>query len=162
MPPTKLAASSRFIRPGVTKVYWVVTIATQATPTRSELNAGSDLSDEVAEINGFQVVAESVDTPDLSGRFVPKIPGRINAEDSSINFYASSTGFNDARSVLVLDSQGYVVIMDGGDVSTTGRMDVYKCKVASHGKIRTLEDPAQTQANFTILVQPSENVVIPA
>jgi hypothetical protein len=64
--------------------------------------------------------------------------------------------------VLVLDSQGYIVIMDGGDVSTTGRMDVYKCKVASHGKIRTLEDPAQTQANFTILVQPSENVVIPA
>jgi hypothetical protein len=162
MPPTALAASQRFIRPGVTKVYWVVSIATQATPSRSELNAGTDLSNEVAEINGFQVVSESVDTPDLSGRFVPKIPGRINADDSSINFYASSTGFNDARSVLVLDSQGYIVIMDGGDVSTTGRMDVYQCKVAAHGKLRTLEDPAMTQANFTILRQPSENVVIPA
>lgn len=162
MPPTALAASQRFIRPGVTKVYWVVTIATQSSPSRSEINAGTDVSNEVAEITGWQLVSETVDTPDLSGRFVPKIAGRINADDSSLNFYASSTGFNDARSVLVLDSQGYIIIMDGGDVSTTGRMDVYNVKVTSHGKIRTLEDPAMTQASFAILRQPSENVVIPA
>ena len=40
MPPTKLAATSRYFRPGTTKVYWVVTMATYTTPTRSELNAG--------------------------------------------------------------------------------------------------------------------------
>jgi hypothetical protein len=64
--------------------------------------------------------------------------------------------------VLVLDSQGYIVIMDGGDVATTGRMDIYNVRVGSHGKIRAIEDPAMTQANFFILRQPSENIVIPA
>jgi hypothetical protein len=162
MPPTKLTASQRYIRPGVTKVYWVVTIATQATPTRAELNAGTDVSDEVAEINGFQTISESVDTPDLSSRFVSKIPGRINADDSSINFYSSSTGFNDARSILPRDTSGFVVIMDGGDVTTTGRMDIYNVKVASHGKLRGIEDPAMTQAQFTVLREPSEDKVIPA
>lgn len=162
MPPSTIAATQRYFRPGVSKVYWVVTIATQATPTRSELNAGTDVSPEVAEISGFQVVSESVDTPDLGSRFVSKIPGRINADDSSINFYASSTGFNDARSVLPRDTSGYIVIMDAGDVTTTGRMDVYKTKVASHGKLRGLEDPAMTQANFVVLQEPSENLVIPA
>jgi hypothetical protein len=162
MPPTKLAATQRYIRPGVTKVYWVVTIATYATPTRAEINAGSDVSDEVAEINGFQVVSESVDTPDLSGRFVSKIPGRINADDSSINFYASSTGFNDARSILPRDTSGFVIIMDGGDVTTTGRMDIWPATVASVGILRGLEDPAMQQITFTPTRVPAENIVIPA
>jgi hypothetical protein len=162
MPPTKLATTVRYFRPGVTKVYWVVAMATYTTPTRAELNAGTDVSDEIAEINGFTMISESVDTPDLSGRFVPKIPGRINVEDSSINFYASSTGFNDARSVLPRDTSGYVVFMDAGDISTTGRMDVAPATVASHGKLRGVEDPAMTQAVFTVTRAIAEDKVIPA
>lgn len=162
MPATAIAAATRYFRPGTTKVYWVVTMATYTTPTRSELNAGVDVSGEIAEINGFTVTSESVDAPDLGSRFVGKIPGRITSEDSSINFYASSTGFNDARSVLPRDTTGFVVFMDGGDVSTTGRMDVFPATVASHGKLRGIEDPAMTQANFTITRVPAEDKVIPA
>jgi hypothetical protein len=162
MPPTVITASVRYFRPGLTKVYWVTTMATYTTPTRSELNAGKDVSPEIAEISGFTVTSESVDTPDLGTRFVSKIPGRITSDDSSINFYASSTGFNDARSVLPRDTTGYVVFMDGGDVSTTGRMDVFPATVASHGKLRGIEDPAMTQAQFTITRVPAEDVVIPA
>lgn len=162
MPPTKLTATQRYFRPGTTKVYWVTTIATYTAPTRAELDAGKDVTDEVAELNGFLVTSDSVDTPDLSGRFVGKIPGRITADDSSINFYASSTGFNDARSILPRDTTGFVVIMDAGDVSTTGRMDVFPATVASHGKLRGVEDPAMTQAAFTITKVPAEDKVIPA
>lgn len=162
MPPTKMTATQRFFRPEVTKVYWVVTIATYTAPTRTEINAGVDLSDEVAEIGGFQTVSASLETPDLASRFTSKIPGRITADDSSINFYASSTGFNDARSVLPRDTSGHIIIMDAGDVTTTGRMDVYPCKVASHLKLRDIENPAMTQAQFTITRQPAEDKVIPA
>jgi hypothetical protein len=162
MPPSKLATTVRFFRPGVTKVYWVVAIATYTAPTRAEINLGIDLSDEIAEINGFTMISESLDTPDLSGRFVPKIPGRINVEESSINFYASSTGFNDARSVLPRDTSGFVIIMDAGDVVTTGRMDVAPATVASHGKLRGIEDPGMTQAAFTITKAIAEDKVIPA
>jgi hypothetical protein len=162
MPATAISASVRYFRPGTTKVYWVRTIATYTTPTRAELNAGTDLSPEIAEITGFSVVSESVDTPDLLNRFVSKVPGRITAEDSSINFYASSTGFNDARSVLPRDTTGFVVFMDGGDVTTTGRMDVWPATVASMGKLRGLEDPAMVQATFTPTRIPAEDLVIPA
>jgi hypothetical protein len=162
MPPTALTATQRYFRPEVTKVYWVVTITTVSAPTRSELNAGIDLSGEISELSGFQVVSATVDTPDLGSRFTSKIPGRITADDSSINFYATSTGFNDARSVLPRDTSGHVVIMDAGDVSTTGRMSVYPSKVAAHGMLRGVEDPAMTQAQFTITSEPSEDLVIPA
>lgn len=162
MPATAITPAVRYFRPGTTKVIWVVTIATYTAPSRSEINAGTDVSNEVAEINGFTVTSESVDTPDLGNRFVSKIPGRITAEDSSINFYASSTGFNDARSILPRDTTGFVIFMDGGDVSTTGRMDIYPATVASHGKLRGIEDPAMTQAQFTITRVPAEDKVIPA
>lgn len=157
-----ITASVRYFRPGTTKVHWVRTIATYTTPTRSEITAGTDLSGEIAEITGFTVVSESIDTPDLANRFVSKIPGRITAEDSSINFYATSTGFTDARSVLPRDTTGFLIFMDAGDVTTTGRMDVWPATVASVGKLRGLEDPAMVQVTFTPTRVPAEDVVIPA
>lgn len=162
MPPPVIPAAVRYFRPGTTKVYWVVTITTYTAPTRAQINVGVDLSPEIAEIGGFSVTSDSVDTPDLANRFISKIPGRINAEDSTINFYASSTGFNDARSVVPRDTNGYLIFMDGGDVTTTGRMDVWPVSVASHGKLRGMEDPAMTQAAFTPTRVPAEDIVIPA
>jgi hypothetical protein len=162
MPPPVVPASVRYFRPGTTKVYWVVTITTYTAPTRAQINAGVDLSPEIAEIGGFSVTSDSVDTPDLANRFVSKVSGRITAEDSTINFYASSTGFTDARSVLPRDTTGFLIFMDGGDVTTTGRMDVWPVTVASHGKLRGMEDPAMTQASFTPTRVPAEDIVIPA
>ena len=160
MPPTALTSSTRYFRPGTTKIYWVVSITTYTAPTRSELNAGTDLSGEVGEISGFSVTSDFIDTPDLGNRYVSKIPGRINTEDSSLNFYASSTG-NDIRNTLVRDSSGYVVIMDAGDVATTGRMDIYPVTVAAVSKLRGLEDPAMIQASFAVTRVPAEDKVIP-
>jgi len=142
-------------------VYWVTTITTYTAPTRTEINAGKDLSWEIAEISGFSVASDTIPTPDLGTRFVPKIAGRINADDSSLNFYASSTGFTDARSVLPRDTTGFLIIMDGGDVATTGRMDVFPATVTSVPKLRALEDPAQVQVTFAITRVPAEDVVIP-
>lgn len=161
MPPTAITPSVRFFRPGTTKVYWVRTIVTYTAPTRLEINSGTDLSGEIAEINGFSVQSDTIPTPDLGTRFVPKIAGRINADDSSLNFYASSTGFTDARSVLPRDTTGFLIVMDGGDVATTGRMDVYPATVTSVPKLRALEDPAQVQVTFAITRVPAEDLVIP-
>jgi hypothetical protein len=161
VPPTPITPSVRFFRPGTTKVYWVTTIVTYTTPTRTEINLGKDLSGEIAEISGFSVSSDTIPTPDLGTRFVPKIAGRINADDSSLNFYASSTGFTDARSVLPRDTTGFLIVMDGGDVATTGRMDIFPCTVTSVPKLRALEDPAQVSVTFAVTRVPAEDVVIP-
>lgn len=160
MAATPMAATSRYFRPSVTKVYWVDTIADPDNPTRSELDAGTDLSAEIAEINGFQVTSASVDTPDFGSRFVSKVPGDITADDSSLVTYADSTSV-DIRTVLQRDDNGFVVIMDEGDV--VGQlMDVYPVRVASTPKLRPRSDTARIQADFTVTSQPAENITIPS
>ena len=64
MPPSPLTPTVRYIPPSVRKVYWVVTIANYQSPTRAELNAGTDLTNEIAEMAGFNVVSASIEVPD--------------------------------------------------------------------------------------------------
>ena len=159
MPPTPLTATVRYIPPGTRKIYWVTTIATYTAPSRGELNAGIDLTNEVAAIAGFTTTSDTTDTPDLSGRFVPKIAGRIKAEDSSLSFYASNTS-SDVRTVLPRDTVGFAVFLWEGDV-TGQRMDVFPAKVTSSVLDGNMEDPQQVNVSFAITRVPAANVVIP-
>lgn len=160
MAATPISATTRYYRKGVTKFYWLTACDDPSAPTRAEIDAGIDLSPEIAEINGWQVTSAFVDTPDLNSRFTGKIAGDITADDSSINFYASKNSV-DVRSVLPRDTVGFMLILDEGDVSG-GKMDVFPATVGSAPKLRTLTDPAMIQVNFAITREPSENVAIPA
>ena len=162
MAATPITASARYINPATTKVYFCSTISNKNSPTRSELNAGTDLSREIQAIEGFLTASEQVETPDLDTRFTGKIPGRITAEDSSITFYADATGA-DARTLLPRDTTGYIVILDGGDIAAR-KMDVYPVKVSSVGKPRSVEgtDAATVQIQFAITSIPAEDVAVPA
>ena len=108
MAPSPLSATTRYVPEGTRKIYWCPTIVTQASPTRAELNGGTDLTNEIAEITGFTVTSDTVDVPDLSGRFTAKVAGRINAADSALRFYASSNSA-DVRTVLPRDTVGFVI-----------------------------------------------------
>src|SRR5690554_4879036 len=99
MAATPLNPTTRYIPPGVRQYYFVPTIADKNAPTRTELDAGTDLTGEIAEVSGFQATSESVDTPDLLSRFTSRVPGRITADDSSITFYASQDS-DDVRTLL--------------------------------------------------------------
>jgi hypothetical protein len=159
MPATPIASTSRYIPPGVTHYYWVPTISNYLSPTRAELNAGTDLTGEVSAVSGFATSSDQQETPDLGSRFVSKIPGRIQAEDSSITMYASSTS-SDARTLMPRDTTGFVVILPEGDV-TGQKMDVFPVKVTSVPKSRDVENPATMVFQFAITKIPAENVTIP-
>lgn len=160
MAATPMAATSRYFRPGVTKIYIVDTIADINAPTRVELDAGTDVSAEVAEIEGFQVTSNTLDTPDFGSRFSSKIPSDIVADDSALITYADSTSV-DIRSVVTRDQNTHVVIMDEGD--TVGLlMDVFPVRVSATPKLRARSDPAQIRAQFTVTSEPAENVTIPS
>src|SRR5713101_8748825 len=103
MAPPTLVPTSRYVPEGTRKIYYVPTIATQSAPTRAEMNAGVDLTPEIAVMTGFTVKSDTVEVPDMSTRFTGKIPARIVADDSMITFYASSTS-NDVRTVLPRDT----------------------------------------------------------
>jgi hypothetical protein len=161
MTATPIASTTRYINPGVTKIYYCSTISDKSAPTRSELDAGTDLTGEINAIDGFVTTGDDVETPDMASTFTSKIPGRTSADDSSITFYADLTGA-DARALLPRGTNGYIVIMDGGDVAGS-LMDVYPIRVKSLGKPRSTEgtDPATVEIQFSITAEPAEDVEIP-
>jgi hypothetical protein len=161
MVATPIASTTRYINPATTKIYFVSSIANKAAPTRPELNAGTDLSGEINAIDGWKTSSDQVETPDMATRFTSKIPGRISADDSSITFYCDKTGA-DARALMPRDTNGFIVILDGGDVGTQ-KMDVYPVRVSSLGKERSTEgkDAATVEIQYSITSQPAEDVTIP-
>jgi hypothetical protein len=149
----------RYYRRGVTEVLWVPTIAAKDSPTRTELDAGTALSLEVGEVDGWQVTSNVIETPSLGSLFDAKINGSITADDSSLTMYQSQNG-EDVRTLLTRGTNGFIVWMDEGDTST-GLMDVFPVRVLSQGKIRNLTDAAMIQVQFAVTSEPVENVAIP-
>lgn len=161
MPATNIAASTHYANVGTSVVYWVPTIAIKNSPTRPELNAGTNLVNENSAASGWTTKADQIETPTMATRFTAKIPGRISADDSTLTMYADLGGV-DARSLMPVDTNGFVVWLDGGDV--TGRkMDVYPVRIASHSKARSTDgkDAATIEITYSITDQPAENVTIP-
>lgn len=161
MPATEIQRSTRFYTVGITKCLWVPTISDPSlVPNRAEINAGIDLTPEIAEFEGWSTTSETIDTPDMVSRFVSRIAGAITAEDSSISFYADRDG-DDARNIFPRDTEGYIVWMDSGD--EPGKpMDIYPVQVASAPKVRSMENATLIRVDFTITREPVENAIIPA
>lgn len=161
MAATPITQSTRFYTVGLTKTLFLPTVvASDLTPTRSEINAGTDLTGEIAEFEGWSTTSEMIETPDMVSRFVSSIAGPITAEESSISFYASSDG-DDARTVFPRDTVGFIVWMDGGDVPAN-TCDVYPVLVASAPKVRSMDSATLIRVDFSITKEPAENKIIPA
>lgn len=161
MPTPQIVASTRYFDVGTTKVYYLPAVANIASPTRAEMNAGTDLSREIAEIDGWSVSSNQIQVPDFATRFTAQIAGRIEAADSSLTFY-TSVNSTDVRSLLPRDTAGFVMWLDGGDVAGR-KADVYPVTVTSVSKMRSAgSEAARIQIGFSITREPAENVTVPA
>lgn len=162
MVATPIAAVDRYWPVGTTRWLYCATLANYAVAiTRAEINASTDLSGEVADIQGFTVTSNNIDTPDVNSRFRSKIPGAIEAEDSSLTFYADPSGA-DVRTLLPRDTVGYIIRMDGGDIAGR-KMSAFPIKVASQNKMMGVDEEAgRIEISFTITRIPAEDLTIPA
>src|SRR5262245_28980609 len=128
-----ITPSTRFIHAGVTKIVFATTVSNINSPSRAEINAGTDLSNECADSAGWNVKSNIFDTPDYGRVFTGKLNGRTTSDDSSLTMYASTQGA-DARSLLPRGTNGFILWMDGGDVASN-KMDVFPVRVASGEKV---------------------------
>ncbi len=162
MPATPLPQTVRYTNFDLTKILFLPAVSSAAlTPTRAEINAGTDLTPEIADMSGWSVTSGEIDAPDLGSDFTSKTPGRTSADDSSLTFYADKTG-NDVRNVLSRGVTGFIAIMDGGDVDGQD-MDVFPVRVRSAAKTRSVgEENAKIQVAFSITRKPAIDVAIPA
>lgn len=163
MAPPPLTQTDRYIHPEVAKVYWLSTVAAaNAIPTRAELNAGTDVTREVADAPGWEVSADRQPVPDLGSKFTSRISGRINPGDSQIAFWADQQTTGDIRALLSRGDQGYITILHGGDVA--GQLgDNYPVEVSAISKPLMIGgEPARINVDFSIRRQPAEEFTIPA
>lgn len=159
MPPAPLTPTNRYFPPAKRKIYWLVTCANYNAPTRTEINAGTDLSAEIAAVAGFSLTDNPVDTPDMGSRFTSQVPGRQTAAGSSLTIYCDNAG-NDARSLLLNGTSGFVLCLWEGD--TTGFfMDVFPARVDSQAMDTTVDDAGQVVFSFVITRVPAIRVAIP-
>lgn len=155
-----ITPSTRYFLPGTTKVLVVPVVADLAVgPTRIELNASTDVSDEIASITGWAISSDMQAAPDLGKRFVPQVNGRLTASDSGLTFWADKTG-TDVRALLTIDQDTNVVFLDGGDVAGSP-MCVYTVKVNAVTRLREIEGLGRIETKFTISAY-NEDLVAPA
>lgn len=159
---TALARTTRYIRPGIDKVYFVPTAVDYTALTRSEIDAGTDLTSELVTdgVSGFNTTSDLVDAGDWGSRFTGKVSGMVSSDDSSLTLYNSQDG-DDARTLMPRDTTGFVVFLDGGD-AVGNPMAVFPVTVSSASVVRNGSDPAATQFNFAITEEPSEDQTVPA
>lgn len=160
MPATPISASSRYVPQGVTHYNFLPACANIASPTRAEINAGTDLTPELASNGGWTINSQAVDTPDYAANFTPQIPGNITVDGSTMSMYADVAS-NDVRTLLPRNTTGFIVKMPGGDVAGR-KCDVFPVKVGSQGKPDAIGNPSTIELIFYITRAPSENVTIPA
>lgn len=154
------AESTRFVDPGSTRVYWVDSIAVLSAPTRIELDAGIDVSGEMAEIEGFALQSETNPTTPFNSIFVTEKPGVLRTTGTPrMVMYADLNGY-DIRTLWDRGDTGNIVILHGGDVAGN-LMDVWPVHIASVSKTFATADAAFVVVQFTIPATPETNVGVP-
>lgn len=154
-----ISASSRYIPEGNTHFYFVAAIANYNSPTRAELNAGTDLTPEIASTGNWGIISNSLDAADLATLFTPQISGKVTIDGPTINMYADSTS-NDVRTLLPRGTVGNIVKFPEGDV--TGRkMDIFPVKALAQAKPTALTTPSIIALTFAVTKIPAENVTVP-
>lgn len=162
MAATEIDTVERYWPTGVQKWLWVPTVSNIEAITRTEINAGTDLTREVAATDGWSTSGDEIETPDGDSAFVAKVPGKVTADDSSITLYGDPSG-DDARNLFSRGTTGNIVRMPGGDIA--GRLAyVFPVRV----KTRSIEanvgedDVVKILVQFSITREPAEDVTIPA
>lgn len=158
---TKLPATERFFQPEISKVYFALAIADILAVTRAELTAATDLTDEIADLAGWNITSGQIPTPDLGNRFISSIAGRTQTDASTLTIYASLDG-DDVRTVLPRGTKGFMIFADGGDVEDYP-CDIFPVEVTSVGKLRSVGDQGfQLTLGFATKKPPAEDVPLPA
>ncbi|WP_333745677.1 phage tail tube protein [Streptomyces sp. IBSBF 2950] len=154
----------KYSRRGVSIFLWLSAIADAENlkPARTELDGSTNLSAAIANISGFTLENQSIETPDMGDDFDSSIPGSDKAEDSSFTFYEDKVS-DEIEQLLKKGTIGYVVILRKGDVPNSKSMDVFPVRVGSQSPAFTTDnEAAKFETKFTITRRPAQGLAVPA
>lgn len=161
MVATPLSVTNRYIHAEATRIYWVVAIADVTAPLRAELDAGVDLTGEVAAIVGWNVRRRVLDAQAAGQDFAAQLDGTLEVDDSRLVLYADEAGV-DVGQVLTAGLLGHVVFLFGGDVEANP-MNVWPVRVAVPSRSAdVVGDGARIDVQFVVIADPGLELSVPA
>lgn len=155
-----MAITDWFYRRGTSAAFFLPAIA-GSSPTSGEMAAGTNLSDYVVAINGWNFTNQRIDVPVLSSSFVTQIAGPDQAAESSLDFAERNSNTNPPRTVCAKNTPGFIVLCPRGNVSGA------KCEifpVTSTGVNRdwsTGNDHAKYSIGYAITGAPNQEGTLP-
>ncbi|NEW72593.1 phage tail tube protein [Streptomyces rhizosphaericus] len=159
----KPSTQTRFLRRGISKIYWIKKVNDPKRPTRREISEPNrfDLTQAVSDIEGWALENDPIETPDMGSTFNSSIPGNDKAENSSLTFYEDR--FSDAiEQQLPKGAKGYVVLLRKGDIPGSRSVDVFPVQVATRAATySTGNEAAKFKVDFTITEEPSLDAPVP-
>lgn len=151
----------RYFRRGKSKILFVPTIASKAAPTRIELDAGTPLTPQAADIADFQFSNSPIATPDLDSTFTTTIPGEDTTGTPTLTFYDDDAA-DTIRTALTKGTKGYIALMPYGDVAAK-RMEVWPVESTGvNDEWSAGNDPARYTVAFGVTGVPEQDAVVPA
>lgn len=157
-----LPQSKRFMRKGVAKYYFAAAIANIHAVTRAELTSATEITDEVADTNGWSLENSPIPVPDMGTTFVKNIPGEDSAADSSLTFYDDKAG-DDLDELLPKEQEGFIIIARKGDIPASLSLGCYPVRVGSKSpEFSAGNEPARTIVSFSITEEPELDGPVPA
>lgn len=105
---------------GLTRVYFVTTIASIAAPTVAELNAGVRVGAQLLAdgLEGFEPSTAKVDNTSIESTFGTSTPGRTEFGDTALVLKKQSGTDTTFTTLNTKGTTGYIVIRDGIDADT--------------------------------------------
>jgi hypothetical protein len=150
---------ARYFRRGISKVFFTLTNADYATGgdvTGAELTAGTELTNDVAEMTGFQLSNSPISTPDLQSTFTKTIIGEDTTDTPTITFYDSDAS-NPIRTALAKGAAGFIVLLPYGN-TTTKRAEIWPIRSTGVNDEWTVgNDPARFSVQFAVTDVPVQN-----
>jgi hypothetical protein len=159
---------AKFFRRGTSKIYFLPVVAAYSgasgvgsgSPTTSEMNAGTDLSNSLSALTGFQLTNSSINTPDLGSTFVKNITGEDTTAASSLTFYDDTTA-TAIRTLLLKGQEGYIVLCPYGRI-TSKRCEVWPVRSAGvNDTWDTGNEAAKFMCSFAVQDVPNQSGTLP-
>lgn len=148
---------ARFFRRGTTKLNFETA---SATPTVTQINAGTPLTPAVADTAGWDFSNTPITTPDLSTTFDTQIGGPDSAGTPTITFYdddASAT----IRTALAKGNAGFLVRCPYG-ITTAKRAEVFPVVITALNDAYTLgNEAAKFIVGFAVTSVPNLAYTLP-
>lgn len=167
-------AGNRFFRRGVSKLFFGLDVTdwgdSYAGVQRADLTAATELSDDIAEMTGFELANSPIDTPNLADQFTPQIEGEDTVPSSSLTFYdrqeaddsGSIAGTSEKRTALEKGTAGFLFFLPYGDIEGA-RMEVWPVKSNGVNDMWTTgAEAARFNVPFSVSEVPLQNEEVPA